>query len=135
MRNKPCAGVLAVFVLFPMLSASVKEKPTNGYQQGTVLKVERELVRSPDQCCYNPGDAPLRTEYYEYDVSVRVKCTTYQGRYETPWDYFPSAFSPGEVVPVRLTKHVMYLDVREGRDLKMNIMHHSNDRAAYCRSH
>jgi hypothetical protein len=55
MRNKAWAGVLAVFVLFPMLSASVKEKPSNGYQQATVLKVEREVVRSPDHAVTTQG--------------------------------------------------------------------------------
>lgn len=132
MRNKAYAGILAVLVMSPMLSASVKEQPSNRYQQATVLKVQREEVRSPDQCCYSGTDAPLQTEYYEYDVAVRVGCTTYQGRYETPLDYFPSAFGRGEVVPVRLTRHVMYFDVPGGRDLKMNIVHHSNDRPASC---
>ena len=132
MQAKRYIGILALAVAMPLLNASAKEKQPAEYQQGTVLSVDRHEVRSPDQCCYSPTDAPLQTEYYAYEVSVRVGCTTYEGRYETPFDYFPSAFSPGKPIQVRLTKHILYFDVPTEHDMKVPIVHRTNDRAAPC---
>jgi hypothetical protein len=132
MQAKVYIGILAFAGIVPLLTASAKEQQPAGYQQGTVLSVARQEVQSPDQCCYSVTDAPSQSEYYAYEVSVRVGCTTYEGRYETPFDYFPSAFSPGKPIQVRLTKHVLYVDVPGERDMKVPIVHRASDRAAPC---
>jgi len=128
--NKVC--VLVVVVVAPLLGAYAKDVPPNGFQQGTVLSVERQEVTSPNVCCYSGTDAPVQTEYYSYDVSVRVGCGTYVGRYDTPFDYLPSAFSPNKTISVRLTKHVLYFDVPGERDMKMGIVHRNLDRSTSC---
>jgi hypothetical protein len=124
-KSKIYLGVLVFVVTVPVFNAKAKEVQSKGFQQGTVLSVERQEVVSPNQCCYSGSDAPLQSQYYSYDVSVRVGCGTYVGHYETPFDYMPSAFSPNKAIPVRLTKHVMYFDVPGERDMKMGIVHRS----------
>ena len=132
MQGKTYAGILAVVVFAPLLAALAKDQPDAGFQRGTVLKVERQEVRSPDTCCYSGTDAPLQSEYYAFEVSVRVGCTIYEGRYETPFDYFPSAFSPGKSIQVRPTKHTLYLDTPIWNDTKIPVVRRTTDRAAPC---
>jgi hypothetical protein len=132
MNTKAYLSVLLLVVTMSALSAKAKEVQSKGFQQGTVVSVERQEVVSPNQCCYSGTDAPLQTQYYAFDISVRVGCGTYVGRYESYIDYLPSAFSANNEIPVRLTKHVMYFDVPGERDMKMGIVHRSIDRAVPC---
>lgn len=70
----------------------------------------------------NPSDAPLTSRYYAYEVSVRVDCEIYVGRYVTAFNYLPSAFTADRLIPIRLTKHVMYFDLPNDPDLRMGIV-------------
>lgn len=132
MNTKAYLSVPVLVVTMLALSANAKEVQPKGFQQGTVVSVERQEVVSPNQCCYSGSDAPLQTQYYAFDVSVKVGCGTYLGRYESYIDYLPSAFSANKEIPVRLTKHVMYFDVPGERDMKMGILHRSIDHAVPC---
>ena len=132
MKTKIYLSVLVLVIILSVLNAEAKEVQSKGFQQGTVLSVERQEVLSPNQCCYSGSDAPLQSQYYAFEVSVRVGCGTYVGRYETYIDYLPSAFSPNKEIPVRLTKHVMYFDVPGERDMTMGIVHRSIDHALPC---
>jgi hypothetical protein len=132
MQAKTYASFLAVVLVAPFLSAFAKDQPSGGFQQGTVLSVEPKEVRSPDTCCYSGTDNPLQSEYYAFEISVRVGCTTYEGRCETPFHYFPTAFSPGKSIQVRPTKHELYFEVPIWGDSKVPIMHRTTDRAAPC---
>lgn len=114
MRLHLFGALLLSVVAAPLLNASTNGEQPNEYQQGTVLSVEKQVVRSPDLGIYSGTDIPLQSVHYAYDVSLRVGCVTYQGRYETPLDYLPSAFSPGKSIQVRLTKHAMNFDVPGG---------------------
>lgn len=131
MRKRYYCEILALFVFMVAPGVWAKQVST-AYQQGTVLKVRREEVSSPSECCYSGTDAPLQSQYYAYEVSLRVGCSTYRGRYETPFDYFPSAFKAGQSVSVRLTKHVMNFDVPGENNLKVNIVHRSSDQGVPC---
>ena len=116
---------VAVLVIVPMLNASVTRGKPNPFVQGTVVDVQKQKVDSPDTTIggSNPSDAPLTSRYYAYEVSVRVDCETYVGRYETPFNHLPSAFSPNQPIQVRLTKHVMYFDLPNDPDMRMGIIH------------
>ena len=131
-KSKLYAVIFVSIVIVPLLSASPMQVQSKLYQQGTVLSVDRQEVTSPNECCYSGTDSPVQTQYYAYDVSVRVACVTYVGRYETPFDYLPSAFGPNKTIQVRLTKHILYFDVPGDKEMKMGIIHHSNNRAAPC---
>jgi hypothetical protein len=103
--------------------------------QAQVLGVQKHEVASPQYSGGGtPSDAPLESEYYAFDVSVRVKCATYVARYETPFDYFPLAFAPGETTPVRVTKHILYFHVPDHEEMKMAIVRHAEAASTICSS-
>lgn len=132
MKTKKCTSIIAITVVMSGLTAFAKNKQPDTLTQGTVVSVDREEVSSPNQCCYTGTDTPLQSTYYAYKVSLHVGCVTYDGEYDTPFDYFPSAFSSGKTLQVRLAKHEMYFDVPGDSNLKMNIVHRSKDRTAAC---
>lgn len=101
-------------------------------QQATVLRVQRREVHGPNICCSSAVDMPLQSRYYAYEISLRVRCGTYEGRYETAFDFFPPVFRTGNSLQVRLTKHDMYFDVPGGPDLKIPITHRSIEHGTSC---
>jgi hypothetical protein len=115
---------IAALVIVPMLNASPKRSNSDPYMRGTVVDVQKHKIYSPDPMIggSNPSDAPLASRYYAYEVSVRVDCKTYVGRYETPFHYLPSAFTPDQPIQVRLTRHVMYFDLPNDPDMRMCIV-------------
>lgn len=120
---------ITLLVVAPVLSASPTSAKSNPYVQGTVVAVQKQKVYSPDYPMggNNPTDAPLTSRYYAFEVSVRIDCRTYVGRYETPFNYLPSVFTPDQLIQLRLTKHVMYFDLPYYPDLRMGIIHRSSD--------
>jgi hypothetical protein len=134
MKNFLRPGMVLVMgmatTVFASANVSSFSKP---YVPATVLQVEKHEIGSPVYTGGgNPSDTPLRSEYYAYEVSVRVNCGTYVARYETPFDYIPSAFAPGHTVPVRITKHVLYFSVPDYQEMKMGIVHKPRDQQANC---
>ena len=130
MRKNIGIGIgIAVLVIVPMLNASPARSKANPFVQGTVIEVQKQKVYFPDYAIggSNPSDAPLTSRYYAYQVSVRVDCKTYVGRYETPFNYLPSEFTPNQPIQVHLTKHVMYFDLPNDPDMRMGIVRRSSD--------
>jgi hypothetical protein len=127
--NRNIYLVIAVFVIVPALNGSPTRTNKNEYLQGTVVQVQKQKVFSPDYTIggNNPSDAPLTSRYYAYEVSVRVDCKTYVGRYETPLNYLPSEFTPDQPIKVRLTKHVMYFDLPNDPDMRMGVVRRTSD--------
>jgi hypothetical protein len=121
-------GVAALF-FSPTLNAIAKRPQSNPYVQGTVMAVQEQKVYSPAFTMggSNPSDAPLTSRYYSFEVSVRVDCKTYVGRYDTPFNYLPSVFAQGQPIRLRLTKHVMYFDLPNYPDLRMGIIRRSSE--------
>jgi hypothetical protein len=115
------------------LYASEVRNQTNGYQQGTILSVEKRNVQSPEYSGgNNPSDAPLQSEFYAYDILVRLDCGTYVAHYESPVDYLPSAFAANRAVQVRVTKHFMYFHLPFEGESKMAIGRRKKDQPAPC---
>jgi len=116
MKKNLCIGI-AVLVMVSMLNASPAPGASNPYAQGIVVDVQKHKVCSPGYMIggSNPADAPpLTSRYYAFEVSVRVDCKTYVGRYETPFNYLPSVFTVNQPIQLGLTKHVMYFDLPYG---------------------
>ena len=92
--------------------------------QGTVVQVQKQRVQSPAYQfgSSNPSDAPVASSYYAFEVSIRVDCTTYVGRYTTPFNYLPGMFTADQTIQFRLTKHVMYFELPYGWDVRMGIV-------------
>ena len=127
--KKHLCFVITLLVMAPILYASPTQRNANPYVQGTVVAVQKHKVYSPDYMMggSNPSDAPLTSQYYAYEVSVRVDCKTYVGRYETPFNYLPSVFTPDQPIQLRLTKHVMYFDLPYNPDMRMGVIHRSSE--------
>ena len=124
-----CVSILAVVsaVTVPYATGQSKQSP-----QGTIVQVQKEDVATPPvRAGANPVRTPLQWHYYRYDVSVQLNCDVYVGRYETELDDLPSALSPNNSVPVRLEKHLMYLDF-PGDSVKMQIVRHKLSTAGAC---
>jgi hypothetical protein len=115
--------IAALFSIVPALYGAESGR-SSPYVQGVVVHVQKQKVYSPGSTIggSNPSDAPLTSRYFAYEVSVRIDCKTYIGRYETPFNYLPSAFTPDQPIQVRLTKHVMYFDLPNDPDMRMGIV-------------
>ncbi len=116
----------------PMLYASHTPSNPSQYLPGTVLSVHKYDVSSPADALTTPTDAPLSSRSYAYDVTVRVDCKTYVARYETAFNYLPSAFTANQPIRVQLTKHVLYFDLPDDPEVKMGIVHRSTVPGAVC---
>lgn len=133
MRRAIFIGTILCFGIVSEVFAS--SGPANaGYQQGTVLQVDKHQVESPYSGGDNPSDAPLRSTYYAYDVSVEVNCGKYVTHYESAYDYLPSSFKVNQQIPVRVTKHEMYFNLPGDREFKMPIAHKKLLSSANCAS-
>ena len=129
MKNRLCVSILAIVSALPIPYAVGQSKRS---QPGTIVSVQKQDVSTPPVRTGASADrTPLQSHYYLYDVSVRLNCDVYVGRYETELDDLPSALSANNSVPVRLVKHSMYLDF-PGDTLKMKVVHHTVSREEAC---
>jgi len=119
----PAIAIPLMLVALPMFYVS-PSRNAREYVEGTVVGVESHQVESPGFTVggSNPSDAPLTSHYYVYEVSIRVGCETYVGRYETPFHYLPSAFASAQRLELRLTKHVMYFEIPYSDGIRMGIV-------------
>ena len=121
--------VLAVVGVVAVSSATGQSKPS---QDGMIVNVNKQDVASPPvRAGANPDHAPLQSHSYLYNVSVQLNCDIYVGRYESESDDLPDALSPSNHVPIRIAKHVMYLDF-PGEPVKMQIVSHKVSHADAC---
>jgi hypothetical protein len=129
MKIRLCLGILAIVSAVSITYAvGQSQQPP----QGTIVSVQKQDVASPPvRTGADRVRTPLRSHYYLYNVSVRLNCEVYAGRYESELDDLPSELSANNSVPVRLLKHVMYLDF-PGESVKMQIVHHKVSQEAAC---
>jgi hypothetical protein len=124
-RNSSVIYLLAALIVPSASAQTVKAHSTkkNEILSGTVLQVKRhEYDSASNYVGDSPSDAPLHSNVHVYDVSVRVNCATYVGRYKSVFDYVPSVFTPNRKVEVRLRKHVMQIDVPGEEKYTMGIV-------------
>jgi len=111
----------------PLQSKSVTTPVTTGW----ISEDERICNQIGGSNCA-PVSTPLRSNYYRYNVSVKLDCEVYVGHYVSESDDLPSALSGNKQVPVRLEKHVMYIDF-PGDTVQMRIIHREASREGACR--
>ena len=120
---------LAVVSALAVPFATGQSKPSH---EGIILDVHKEDVATPSvRAGADPVRTPLQSEHYLYSVSVQLNCDIYVGRYESELDDLPPTLSPNNHVPLRITKHVMYLDF-PGDPVKMQIIRHKVSHADAC---
>jgi hypothetical protein len=115
---------LSLILFAPLVSANATRRDSgkkNQYLPGTVVTVQKHEAES-NYVGDNPSDAPLQSNAFAYDISLRVSCGTYIGRYQSASDYLPAVFTPNRPVEIRLQKHVMYVEVPGEREYKMGIV-------------
>jgi hypothetical protein len=128
MKTRLCVSILAIVSALPISYAVGQPKP----QQGTIVSVQKQDVSIP--LVRTGADivrTPMQSHYYLYNVSVRLNCDVYVGRYESELNDLPSALSANNSVPVRLTKHTMYLDF-PGDSVKLKVVHREVSQEAAC---
>jgi len=129
MKDRLCVSILAIVSAVPITYAVGESRQP---QQGMIVSVQKQDVSTPlVRTGANTDRTPLQSHYYLYNVSVRLNCDVYVGRYESELDDLPSALSANNSVPVRLLKHTMYLDF-PGDSVKMRIVHHKVSHEAAC---
>lgn len=129
MKFRLYVSILAVVNTLAVTYAAGQAKQA---QQGTIVNVQKQNVTSPSVRAGSDADrTPLQDHYYVYNVSVRLNCDVFVGRYESELDDLPSVLSANNSVPVRLQKHMMYLDL-PGDPVKMRIVHHKVSDEATC---
>jgi len=121
--------ILAVVSAVAVPSATGQSKPS---QEGIIVNVNKQDVATPPvRAGANPDHSQLQSHYYRYNVSVQLNCDIYVGRYESESDDLPDTLSPNNHVPIRITKHVMFLDF-PGDPVKMQIVRHKVSHADAC---
>ncbi len=123
MKRSSLLALVACLVCSPAMYAK-SQNPLSTSQPMTVVNVQSELEEQPTYFGGddNPADAPLRSEIYSYNVAVRSDCTTFVTRYQSPYDYFPSAFHPDAQIPAQVSKHEVYFELANGLEMKMAIV-------------
>ena len=129
MKSSLFVVILAVVSAVAVPSATGQSKPS---QEGIIVNVNKQDVATPPvRAGADPVRTPLQSHYYLYNVSVQLNCDIYVARYESESDDLPDALSPNNHVPLRITKHVMYLDF-PGDSVKMQIVRHKVSHADAC---
>jgi hypothetical protein len=129
MKLRSCVSIFAIVTTMAITFAVGQSKQP---QQGTIVQVRKQDVSTPPVRTGADADrTPLESHYYLYNVSVRLNCDIYVGRYESELNDLPSELSANNSVPVRLQKHMMYLDL-QGDTVKMRIVHHQVSDEAAC---
>lgn len=134
MKNFCVICMVAAFVWAPAANAKAAKPASakkSAYVAGTVVQIQKNQPRS-NYAGSSPSDAPLESNVFDYEISVRVNCETYVGRYQSGFDYLPAVFTPNRAVEVRLQKHVMYVDVPGDQEYRMGIISRPRAAAANC---
>jgi hypothetical protein len=115
MRNSVFSYICALFLAVFTVTLFAKVVP-NSYLDGTVLRVER-VESQARTSLNNPSDAPMPDPgRFSYNVSVRVNCGTYVGRYENWYDFVPSILAPNQKIRLRLTRNEMFVPTSNAKD-------------------
>jgi hypothetical protein len=134
MKGSLVITVLACIACSSIPMCAKSQSGSNSIEPVTVLSVESQTEVQPSYMGGgdNPSDAPLRSEVYSYDVAVHSDCATLVTRHQSPYDYFPSAFSPNAQIPARITKHEVDFVLPSGREMKMPIVSRKRSSAPGC---
>jgi len=96
------------------------------------VRVEkRNVTKSRLRSGSDPDRGPLQSHYSVYAVSVQLTCAVYTVRYESEFNDLPPSMVPGDSVPVRVGKHILYLDF-PAQSLRTQIVRRETSHAAGC---
>jgi hypothetical protein len=98
-----------------LLSASTRQ-----FQTGVVVSAQKYEPSTPHHGKFT--DAPAPSSEYDANVSIRLNCIQYLGRYKSAIDYLPGVFVPGQSVEVSPEKHFLYVKVPGSGEVKLRIV-------------
>lgn len=117
------------YSLLLCLAASLLAVPlhasTRQFQEAVVVSAQKYEPDTPRHG--KRTDAPPPATEYDYNVSIRLNCAVYVGRYQSAFDYLPGVFAANQTVEVSLDKHLMYAKVPGTGEVKMGIVRHYED--------
>jgi hypothetical protein len=101
-------------------TAVLSSAPTRQFQTAVVVRAQKYEPEVPRHGKFT--DAPAPSSQYDADVSIRLNCLVYVGRYESPIDYLPGVFVPDQSVEVSPGKHFLYVRVPGTGEVKLRIV-------------
>ena len=127
--QKQFASVICCVLIFGgsviLLNASTRQ-----YQKAVVVSVENhEPATSLHRKVTDAADA--LTEF-DANVSIRLNCVVYLGRYKSAIDYMPSVFAPEQAVEVSPEKNFLFVKVPGNGDVKLRIVRRDPAPANTC---
>jgi len=129
--NVMLTGVLLLCGTVYLAAQAKQETKSDRYESGTVSSVDKYVPES--NYLGSPTDAPLQSDYYGYDVGIRVNCTIYVGRYESALDYLPISLAPDHPVDVLVQKHTLHVRMPDlGRELNLQMVGHKRVKGNSC---
>ncbi len=108
-----------------LLNASTRQ-----YQKAVVVTVENH---DPATTLHRKvTDAPDALTEFDANVSIRLNCILYLGRYKSAIDYMPSVFAPEQAVEVSPEKNFLFVKVPGNGDVKLRIVRRDPVTADAC---
>jgi len=127
--------LFSIVVTFPLclFAQTIPDKKAN-YQNATVVSVNKHNSVS-NYASGDSVDAPLRAADNSYDISIRLNCDLYVGRYRSSINFVPPEVSANQPVQVLMQGHVMYVTYpNQSRQMKMGIVSHKHVTDGGCSS-
>jgi hypothetical protein len=108
-----------------LLNASTRQ-----YQKAVVVSVENH---DPATTLHRKvTDAPDALTEFDANVSIRLNCIVYLGRYKSAIDYMPIVFAAEQEVDVSPEKHFLFVKVPGNGDVKLRIVRRDPAAADSC---
>ncbi len=103
------------------------------YTTGVVVEVQKHGLNRPRYG--KRTDAPAPPDEYDYDISIRLQCSVYVGRYRTWTEYLPGAFALNQSVEVSAGKHFLRVKTPPTGEIKMPIIRRYEASGDSCKAH
>lgn len=105
----------------------------HSFQKAEVVNVQKYEDLSVPRHRF-PSNAPLTPADYAYDISIRLNCRIYIGRYESATDYLPSTFRAGQPAEISIEKRAIYVRALGTDDVKLNLVRSYRSSGGGCPS-
>jgi hypothetical protein len=117
--RRTCGLAICCLIVFGG-SAVLSNASTRQFQTAVVVKVEKH---EPEVALHRKiTDAPAPLSEYDANVSIRLNCVVYLGRYKSAIDYLPGVFVAGQSVEASPEKPWLYVKVPGTGEVKLRIV-------------
>jgi len=117
--QKVCGLAICCLFIFGGSSISLNASPRE-FQNATVVSAEK--YEPPTVLHRKVTDAPAPSYENDFNVSIRLNCVVYLGRYKSAFAYVPSVFAAGQSVEVSPGKTWLYVKVPGTGEVKLRIV-------------